>query len=80
VLPEVLPFFACLAILALTSFKSASFTADKLMRCLIQAKEGNNDGLLQRLQLAVYPDEPKNWVIIGCCSSLTLSLFKQMED
>ncbi len=34
---------------------------DKLSRYLYQALKGNNDGLLQRLQLAVWPDEPKNW-------------------
>jgi len=34
---------------------------DKLSRYLYQAQKGNNDGLIQRLQLAVYPDEPNNW-------------------
>jgi len=34
---------------------------DKLKRYLYQAMKGNNDGLMQRLQLAVYPDEPNNW-------------------
>lgn len=34
---------------------------DKLNRYLHQAIRGNNDGLMQRLQLAVYPDEPSNW-------------------
>lgn len=26
--------------------------------------QGNNDGLMQRLQLAVWPDEPENWQLI----------------
>jgi len=34
---------------------------DKLRRYLYQAMKGNNDGLMQRLQLAVWPDEPKHW-------------------
>ena len=34
---------------------------DKLKRYLYQAMKGNNDGLIQRLQLAVWPDEPENW-------------------
>jgi len=34
---------------------------DKLSRYLYQAMRGNNDGMIQRLQLAVYPDEPKHW-------------------
>ena len=34
---------------------------DKLKRYLYQAMKGNNDGLMQRLQLAVWPDEPKQW-------------------
>jgi Protein of unknown function (DUF3987) len=34
---------------------------DKLSRYLYQAMKGNNDGLMQRLQLAVWPDEPKHW-------------------
>lgn len=34
---------------------------DKLRRYLYQAIKGNNDGLIQRLQLAVWPDEPKHW-------------------
>lgn len=34
---------------------------DKLKRFLYQAVKGNNDGLIQRLQLAVWPDEPKHW-------------------
>jgi hypothetical protein len=37
---------------------------DKLNRYLYQAMRGNNDGLMQRLQLAVYPDEPENWGLI----------------
>ena len=37
---------------------------DKLARYLSQATEGNNDGLMQRLQLAVWPDEPENWQLI----------------
>ena len=27
----------------------------------MQTMSGDNDGLMQRLQLAVWPDEPKNW-------------------
>ncbi len=34
---------------------------DKLKRYLYQAMKGNNDGLMQRLQVAVWPDEPKDW-------------------
>lgn len=34
---------------------------DKLKRYLYQALQGNNDGLMQRLQLAVWPDEPTHW-------------------
>jgi hypothetical protein len=34
---------------------------DKLKRYLYQAMQGNNDGLMQRLQLAVWPDEPQGW-------------------
>jgi len=34
---------------------------DKLKRYLYQAQQGSNDGLMQRLQLAVWPDEPKGW-------------------
>jgi Protein of unknown function (DUF3987) len=34
---------------------------DKLSRYLYQAMKGNNDGLIQRLQLAVWPDELPNW-------------------
>jgi phage/plasmid primase-like uncharacterized protein len=37
---------------------------DKLNRYLYQAQQGNNDGLIQRLQLAVYPDELSNWQLI----------------
>ncbi|MCX4192579.1 YfjI family protein [Methylophaga sp. OBS1] len=37
---------------------------DKLKRYLYQALKGNNDGLMQRLQLAVYPDVPKGWVLV----------------
>ena len=37
---------------------------DKLARYLYQANKGNNDGLVQRLQLAVWPDEPKAWQLI----------------
>jgi hypothetical protein len=31
---------------------------------LYQALQGNNDGLMQRLQLAVWPDEPKSWQLV----------------
>ena len=34
---------------------------DKLRRYLYQAIRGGNDGMMQRLQLAVWPDEPKKW-------------------
>lgn len=34
---------------------------DKLKRYLYQAMKGSNDGLIQRLQLAVWPDEPMHW-------------------
>jgi len=39
---------------------------DKLRRYLYQAVNGNNDGLLQRFQLAVYPDEPTpaDWELV----------------
>ncbi|MGZ8915518.1 MAG: YfjI family protein [Methylobacter sp.] len=37
---------------------------DKLKRYLYQALQGNNDGLMQRLQLAVWPDEPEHWRLI----------------
>jgi hypothetical protein len=37
---------------------------DKLNRYLYQAMQGNNDGLMQRLQLAVYPDELDSWQLV----------------
>ena len=37
---------------------------DKLRRYLYQAMNGFNDGLMQRLQLAVWPDIPKEWAYI----------------
>lgn len=37
---------------------------DKLNRYLYQAQQGFNDGFLQRLQLAVYPDELDNWQLV----------------
>lgn len=37
---------------------------DKLKRYLYQAMKGNNDGLMQRLQLAVWPDELTSWQLI----------------
>jgi Protein of unknown function (DUF3987) len=37
---------------------------DKLKRYLYQAQNGSNDGLMQRLQLAVWPDEPKRWQLV----------------
>jgi hypothetical protein len=37
---------------------------DKLKRYLYQAMQGHNDGLMQRLQLAVWPDEPKDWKLV----------------
>lgn len=42
----------------------ANIQADKLKRYLYQAMQGNNDGLMQRLQLAVWPDEPESWQLI----------------
>lgn len=41
-----------------------SIQPDKLNRYLTQAKKGSNDGLVQRLQLAVYPNEITNWQYI----------------
>ncbi len=40
---------------------------DKLRRYLRQAAKGDNDGLMQRLQLAVWPDEPENWTNVDEC-------------
>ena len=40
---------------------------DKLRKYLYQTQRGNrngNDGMMQRLQLAVWPDEPKGWQLI----------------
>jgi hypothetical protein len=37
---------------------------DKLRRYLYEAMNGSNDGLMQRLQLAVWPDEPEHWQLI----------------
>jgi hypothetical protein len=37
---------------------------DKLARYLYQANKGNNDGLIQRLQLGVWPDEPQGWQLV----------------
>ncbi|MCX7100549.1 MAG: DUF3987 domain-containing protein, partial [Methylobacter sp.] len=37
---------------------------DKLIKYLHQAQRGGNDGLMPRLQLAVWPDEPKDWQLI----------------
>jgi hypothetical protein len=37
---------------------------DKLRRYLYEAMNGCNDGLMQRLQLAVWPDEPEHWQLI----------------
>jgi hypothetical protein len=37
---------------------------DKLKRYLAQTLHGGNDGLMQRLQLAVWPDEPKSWRLV----------------
>jgi hypothetical protein len=37
----------------------------KLQTCLYQCMRGlQNDGLMQRLQLAAYPDEPKSWKLV----------------
>ncbi|MDI1292408.1 MAG: DUF3987 domain-containing protein [Methylobacter sp.] len=43
---------------------SGGIQPDKLRRYLFQAMNGANDGLMQRLQLAVWPDEPKSWQLI----------------
>jgi hypothetical protein len=40
---------------------------DKLKRYLYQALQGNDDGLMQRLQMAVWPDEPKSWANVDAC-------------
>ncbi len=40
---------------------------DKLKRYLYQAMKGSNDGLMQRLQLAVWPDEPEHWKNVDIC-------------
>jgi len=37
---------------------------DKLKKYLYQTQKGGNDGMMQRLQLAVWPDEPKSWKLI----------------
>jgi hypothetical protein len=37
---------------------------DKLRRYLYEAQHGCNDGLMQRFQLAVWPDEPEHWQLI----------------
>lgn len=37
---------------------------DKLKRYLHQSMHGGNDGMMQRFQLAVYPDEPAAWKLI----------------
>lgn len=37
---------------------------DKLLRYLSQTANGNNDGLMQRFQLAVWPDESTKWEFI----------------
>lgn len=37
---------------------------DKLKRYLYQSMNGGNDGMMQRFQLAVYPDEPDTWQLI----------------
>jgi hypothetical protein len=44
---------------------------DKLKRYLYQTMQGNNDGLMQRLQLAVWPDEPNSWQLIDTIPSKT---------
>jgi hypothetical protein len=39
----------------------------KLLAYLNQARDAlSNDGLLQRFQLLVYPDEPETWTLIDC--------------
>jgi hypothetical protein len=38
-----------------------SIQPDKLNRYLMQARKGSNDGLVQRFQLAVYPNELAQW-------------------
>ncbi|MEI6069654.1 MAG: DUF3987 domain-containing protein [Methylococcaceae bacterium] len=37
---------------------------DKLKKYLHQTQQGGNDGMMQRLQLAVWPDEPKVWQLV----------------
>lgn len=37
---------------------------DRLARYLGQIQKAGNDGLIQRFQLAVWPDEPRNWQLI----------------
>lgn len=37
---------------------------DKLIRYLYGALHGENDGLIQRLQLLIFPDEPKSWQLV----------------
>ena len=44
---------------------------DKLKRYLYQAMQGNNDGLMQRFQLAVWPDEPEHWELIDTIPNKT---------
>ena len=44
---------------------------DKLRRYLYQAQNGSNDGLMQRLQLAVWPDEPESWKLVDTLPNKT---------
>ncbi len=58
---------------------------DKLRRYLYQAQNGNNDGLIQRIQLAVWPDEPKCWQLIDTIPNKTeklraYNIFKVMAE
>ena len=58
---------------------------DKLKRYLYQAMKGNNDGLMQRLQLAVWPDVPKKWQLIDTLPNneqkqLAYDLLKTLAD
>jgi hypothetical protein len=55
---------------------------DKLKRYLYQAMQGNNDGLMQRLQLTVWPDEPGHWQLIDTVPNTMdkLRVYKIMKN
>jgi len=58
----------------------------KLTAYLYQAKSDlQNDGLLQRFQLLVYPDEPKKWALVDECpdeeaKNRAFNIFKSLAD